>query len=276
MDFLQDLISYSFLYYSLAAIVLISISCGTIGSFVVVRRATYVTGSLAHCVVAGIGFARFAQVALGWQWLDPMLGAVSSALLSAILISWVEHSQSERVDSILSIIWAVGMAVGLCFLAATPGYNNELMSYLLGDILLVNFQDLLWMGLISAATVGIITMRFDTFVGTSFQKTLMEIRGVSTLRYHLLFNLLAALVVVAVVKLVGIMLAVAFIAIPASTATRWHYQLKVIIPIAIGLCLLSGILGLWLSYQTNWPTGATTVLCTTLLYGLSALLRNRR
>jgi zinc transport system permease protein len=275
MNFFQDLAEFSFLQNALAAVLLIALACGAVGSFVVVRRSTYVAGSIAHCVVSGIGVARYLQVTLGWEWLHPTLGAVLSALLAALLISWIETKKTERLDSILSIIWASGMAIGICFLSITPGYNSELMSYLLGDILLVGSIDLLWMSGISIMVLGVLYVRLDYFLGTSFQSTLVKMRGISPFKYNLVFNILTALVVVAVVKLVGIMLAVAFICIPASAASRLGHRLAVILPLAMLICFISGFAGIWISYLTNWPTGATTVLCSVAIYAVCAFSKQR-
>ena len=118
--FFNDLMRFPFLQYAVLAAFFTSICCGIIGSYTVVRKTTYVAGAIAHCVLGGMGAARYLQVVYGISWLSPLTGAVCAAIIAALIISAVTHFGKEREDTVLSAIWAIGMATGISFITATP------------------------------------------------------------------------------------------------------------------------------------------------------------
>ena len=123
-----------------------SLAFGMTGSFVVVKRISYVAGAISHAVLGGIGAALYFQRAHGVEWLHPLLGALLAALLAAVVISWIRNAGFEREDSVIGAVWATGMATGLVFIARTPGFVDP-MSYLFGNILILSRSDLLLVGL---------------------------------------------------------------------------------------------------------------------------------
>src|SRR5271167_4041305 len=120
--------------YALIAGALSSVALGIIGTYVVTRRISYIAGAISHSVLGGIGAALYLQVVWHCRWCDPMFGAVTAALASALLIGAVSLRAKQREDTVIGAIWSVGMAVGLLFFAKTPGYSDP-MSYLFGNIL---------------------------------------------------------------------------------------------------------------------------------------------
>ena len=135
-----------FLRYALIAGVLSSFALGMAGTYVVTRRISYIAGAIAHSVLGGIGAALFLQHKAGWAWFDPIIGALIAAVFSAVVIGLVSMYARQREDTVIGSIWAVGMAMGVLFIARTPGYIDP-MSYLFGNILLISSTDL-WLSLI--------------------------------------------------------------------------------------------------------------------------------
>ncbi|HUS80387.1 MAG TPA: metal ABC transporter permease, partial [Armatimonadota bacterium] len=131
-DFLTALSQHAFLQYALAAGLLASVACGVVGSYVAARRITYLAAGIAHSVLGGLGAARYLQVTMDWQWLHPLYGAVVAALIAAVVVGVVSLRRRESEDMVISAIWAIGMAVGVLFIWKTPGYSENLMSYLFG------------------------------------------------------------------------------------------------------------------------------------------------
>ena len=127
MEFLTAVTEFSFLQHALIAGLLAGIACGVMGSYVVVRRITYIAGAIAHCVLAGLGIARYLQVVHGWP-IHPQYGAVAAAVASALIIGGVSLRIREREDTVIGAVWAIGMAIGILFIAVTPGYHEDLMS----------------------------------------------------------------------------------------------------------------------------------------------------
>ncbi|MCL4236439.1 MAG: metal ABC transporter permease, partial [Deltaproteobacteria bacterium] len=132
MQFFADLPNYAFLQFALITGVLAAVASGVVGTYVVTRRVTSIAGAISHCVLGGLGAAVFAQKALSWTWVHPLLGAGLVAVGSALLIGVLNLRAREREDTVIGAIWAIGMAIGILFLARTPGYNQDLMSYLFG------------------------------------------------------------------------------------------------------------------------------------------------
>ena len=141
-EFIGDLARFPFLQYALLAGFLVSIACGIMGSYVVARRISYIAGAIAHSVLGGMGAARYGEVVFGLSWFHPLLGAIAAALISALVIGLVSLRAREREDTVIGAVWAIGMAVGILFIFKTPGYNENLMSYLFGNILMVSREDL--------------------------------------------------------------------------------------------------------------------------------------
>ncbi|HEY4759484.1 MAG TPA: metal ABC transporter permease, partial [Thermoguttaceae bacterium] len=126
-----------FVRYAMLVGVLSSISLGIVGSYVVTRRISYIAAAIAHCVLGGIGSALYLQKVVGCSWCDPIYGALAAAILSALVIGLVSLYAKQREDTVISAVWAIGMAVGLLFLAKVPGFVDP-MSYLFGNILLIS------------------------------------------------------------------------------------------------------------------------------------------
>ena len=141
-QFLSAVQHYRFLQYTLASGLLASVACGIVGSYVVAHRISYIAAGISHCVLGGMGAARYLQVVYGWQHVKPLYGAVATALLAATIIGVVSLRAKQREDTVIGALWAIGMAVGVLFISRTPGYGEDLMSYLFGNILMVSRNDL--------------------------------------------------------------------------------------------------------------------------------------
>ena len=142
MFFLQDFIEFDYLKRSLLAILLASIASGIVGGYVVARRQSYLISAVSHSLLGGIGLARYLQIAHGLTWFSTILGALFAAILSAIAISTLTLKNRMRQDTVLSAIWTLGVAIGVSFIAITPGYSEDFTSYLFGSILLVSKMDI--------------------------------------------------------------------------------------------------------------------------------------
>ena len=129
-----------FFRYAVLTGIIAGIAFGIVGTYVVVRRITYIAGAIAHCILGGIGIALYLQYKFQAAWITPMGGAIVAALFSALVIGIVSMHWKQREDAVISAMWAVGMALGVLFIALTPGYQSA-MSYLFGDILMVSKQD---------------------------------------------------------------------------------------------------------------------------------------
>lgn len=279
--FFADLGQHAFLVNALCAALLSSVACGMIGSFVVVRRITYIAGGIAHCVLGGMGAALYLRSVHGWAWLTPLQGAVAAALLAALIIGLVTLRSSERADTVIGALWAIGMAVGVLFIARTPGYSKDLMSYLFGNILFVSAADLWLLAALDAAVLLGGLVFYHQLVAISFDEEFARVRGVRVELIYLTLLGLTALTVVLLTTVVGIVLVIALLTLPAAIAARFTRSLWQMMLLAAGLSALFSVGGLALSYGPEWPAGATIIVLAGAAYlataaGLALRRRLRR
>lgn len=266
VQFFQDLSTFRFLQFAVLAAFLAAVPAGVMGCWVVVRRNTYVAGAISHCILGGIGFAVYLQRAHGVMWMTPTRGAALAAVGAALLVGYTTLRGRFRTDSVLSVIWAVGMALGVSFMAMTPGYQTDLMSYLFGNILMVGPHELGMMAVLNIAVVGLMLLFYDRFLAIGFSAEMARLRGVNVEIYELLFMVLTALTIVLLVQVVGIVLALALLTLPAATAGLVTRRLSRMMGLAVVLAVGVAFGGLALSYGPEWPTGATIVELAALLY----------
>lgn len=269
-DFFADLANYRFLQYALLASVLVSVASGVVGAYVVVRRITYIAGSIAHCVLGGLGAAKYLQIVHGWQWFSPMYGAAATAVLAAIIIGLVTIKAKQREDTVIGALWAIGMAAGVLFIARTPGYQEDVMSYLFGDILLVERHDLWLIAGLDAAVVLLGILFYNKFLAVCFDEEFARLRGVRVEFYYLLLLCLTALTVVLMMKVVGIVMVIALLTLPAAVAGYFARTLWQMMILGILLSMAFTTSGLVLSYRPNLPAGATIIVLAGLAYLLTA------
>jgi len=278
LEFLTDLPRHAFLQQALLAGVLASVACGIVGSYVVARRITYIAGGIAHCVLAGMGAARYLATVHGWVWLHPLHGATVAALLAAVIIGIVSLRAKEREDTVISALWAVGMAVGVLFIARTPGYSEDLMGYLFGNILLVGKSDLWLILVLDVAVVSVSLLFYSKFLAVCYDEEFARLRGVRVEVYYLLLLCLAALTVVVLVSVVGIVLVIALLTLPVAVAGHFVRRLWHVMLLSMVLNLLFTTAGLAVSYGPDLPAGATTIVIAGtayLLVSAGAALRRR-
>lgn len=242
------------------AALLLSVSCGMVGTYVVVRRITYIAAGVAHCVLGGMGAARYLQLSMGWSWLHPAYGALAAALIAAGIIGWVSLNSQEREDSAISAVWSVGMALGVVFICLTPGYASDLMGYLFGNILLVSGSHLYLILGLDLIIAGIVIYWFDEFEAVCFDEEYARTRNINVNLVYILLLALTALTVVALSMIVGIVLVIALLTLPAAIAGRFAKSLAQMMYFAAALAALCCLGGLGLSYGPDLPAGPVIIL----------------
>ncbi len=278
IDFFKALVDpdLGFLRNALLLGLIGSLPLGTVGTFVVARRISYLAAAIAHSVLGGIGVSLFCREVLGWQWLHPMAGALVAAVLSAGLIGFVSLRARQREDAVIGAIWVAGMAIGLLFIFKTPGYVDP-MVYLFGDILLVDPSDLWLAGGVGAFIFGVLAIWHRQVIAVCFDPEFALIRGVRADAVYILLLLLTALTVVILVSLVGIVLVIALLTLPPAIASLRARSLWQMLVGAVLLNIVFIFIGLGVSFSLDLPTGPTIILTAALVYlilsGFSKVLR---
>ena len=265
-EFFNALATNVLLQHALLAGIIASVACGVVGSYVVARRITYIAGGIAHCTLGGMGIAQYLHAVYGWQHVRPLHGAVASALLAAIIIGWVSLRARQREDTVISALWAIGMAVGVLFIAATPGYQQDLMSYLFGNILLVSRENLMLIVGLDVVVVGLGLLFYNKFLAVCFDEEFARLRGVAVEFYYLLLLCLTALTVVVLVTVVGMILVIALLTLPVAVATHFVSRLWQVMLLSAVLSAALTTAGLAVSYAPEMPPGATTIALAGGLY----------
>ncbi len=264
MEFWGALSDQNFLRYALIAGLLASIGCGVVGTYVVVRNIGYLAGGIAHAVLGGMGVAYY----LGQP---PLGGAIITALLAALFVGWVSMRWKQTEDSLIGALWAVGMAVGIIFISRTPGYNADLMSYLFGNILLVSKSDLMLMAALDLVILLCVTLFYKQFQAVTFDEEFARLRGVHAEIYYLLLLCLVALTVVLLIRVVGLILVIALLTLPAAIARQYSGTLFKIMCLSIIIGSVLTIGGLAISYEKDLPSGATIILVAGVVFFFSTV-----
>ncbi len=282
---LLEALQFSFMRNALAAGVLVSVACGVIGTFVVIKRIVFISGGIAHAAYGGIGLGYFARYSLlplllagsavtsdqrpGW-W--PLLGAVLFSLLAAVIMGLIQRRTRQRADTVIGVLWAIGMAVGVVFVDLSKGYKADLMSYLFGSILAVERGELLIILGLDVVIVILVTLFYKELLAISFDETFATVENVPVDAIYIVLLCLIALTVVMMMRVVGLIMVIAMLTIPAAIAGRFVKDMKQMMVGSIVLGMLFTVIGLWLSYAWNLTSGASIILVAGLAYLISLAL----
>lgn len=274
--FITALFENPFLQMALWAGLLASISSGVIGSFVVVKRIAFIAGSIAHSILGGMGFCLWMQRAHGIVWLHPMIGAFLAAIGSALLLGWIQLRYRQREDSLIAALWSTGMAIGVIFISLTPGSNVELMNFLFGNILWVSTPDLLSLIALDLLVLLIVAAYYRRFLALCFDEEQAALQGVAVHRLYLLLLCLVAVSIVLLIQIIGTILVLALLTIPATLAGLFTSKLRPMMVAACGLSAAFSLFGLGAAYELNWPPGATIALLAAAGYLFTLIFKRRR
>ncbi len=252
-NFIHSVIHYQFMQNALYSILAASVLCGLIGTFVVNKKITMMSGSIAHAILGGIGIANFLSLNL-------YIGAFVFAFISAVIIGLVTLNHSSISDSIISSFWAIGMAIGIIFINFTPGYSVDLMSYLFGNLLLVNSQSLYILFTVTIISITLIAAFYKKLVAICFDQEYARISGINVTFYYLLLMVLIAISIVALQKVVGIIMVVALLSLPSTIAKSYSINTRQMIIKSIIFTLIFMLIGFFLSHTLAIPPGATIII----------------
>lgn len=263
-----EALQFDFMRHAIIAGILVSIACGIIGTFVVVNRIVFISGGIAHTAYGGIGLAYFFKI-------NPVIGAIFFSLIAALGMGLLQRRVKERADTIIGVMWAIGMAIGVILLDITPGYKPDLMSYLFGSILTVPRQDLLLMTIIDLIIVVITIIFYKELLAISFDETFATIRNVPVETIYLLLMVAIALTVVMMMRVVGLIMVIALLTIPAAISGQFVKNMKQMMIGASILGVIFTLTGLGLSFYLNLTSGATIILVAGVSYVVSIVLKRR-
>jgi zinc transport system permease protein len=254
-----EALQLEFMRNALLAGLLASIMCGVIGTLVVVNRIVFISGGIAHASYGGIGLAFFFGFSYIW-------GVLGFALLAALVMAAVSLKSKQRADTVIGVIWAVGMALGVILLDMTPGYNVDLMSYLFGSILTVPTSDLWLMLILDGFVVLMVGYYYHDLVSLSYDEEFAQVRGVPVKSLYFLLIVMIALSVAMIIQVVGLILVIALLTIPPYIAEKYAGSLSKMMIYSVLLNFFFSTAGLWLSYHFNLTSGASIIMVAAICF----------
>jgi zinc transport system permease protein len=252
-------LAWDFNVRGMLAVILASLICGAIGSLVVANRMAFFSDALAHCAFAGVALGLLMGVFTGAEteaafnlWITLIM--VAFGITVGLAIAVVRETTGQSSDTVIGVFFAGAIGLGAIFLKA--GSGKRFMppeQFLFGNILTFPTAELLVLFGLAALTAGLLAWLYNDLTLTSFNRSLALSRRIRVRLCSYLFIVLLALIVNLCLKVVGALLINALLIVPAATAARLCRNMRQLFWGSIGLCLLAGVGGHWLSWELSIP-----------------------
>ncbi|MDR0453801.1 MAG: metal ABC transporter permease [Deferribacteraceae bacterium] len=254
-----EILKYSFMQNALLSCFFTVIICAVAGTLAVVNRNVFITGGVAHASYGGIGFAL-------WAGFSPLFGALGVAALAGLLLGLIRQKYADKADTLVSVLWAAGMATGILLTDLTPGYSADYLSYLFGSILLVSLREIVILGIFAAALLLLAVRYYRILLIVSADQEYAVTLGIPVKRLNLALLVLLCISVVLLMRVAGLVMVMALLSIPAAIAETRTKQLS-------RMMLLSGLTasaavfgGLLLATYLDLTPGAVIVAFLAVMY----------
>ena len=263
-----DALGYSFVQNAILGAILSSIVCGIIGTIIVQKQLVMLSGGIAHASFGGIGLGYLIGI-------EPIIPGLLFAITSALAVSGMRKNTGTNSDALTGMFWSSGMALGILFIAMTPGYPPDMTSYLFGDILTISRSNVMLMAALVVIVTTSIFSFFSYWKSFLFDDEFSSVMGLNVRLFENVLFILVAMSVVALIKVVGIILVIALLTIPPSIAALYTYSLKNIMIISILIGCAACLFGLYVSYMMGVPSGAVIVLVSSTSYFICAFTKHK-
>ncbi|MDO4766174.1 MAG: metal ABC transporter permease [Eubacteriales bacterium] len=250
---IEAVFKYTFLQNAFLTAIFASVVCGIVGTIIVEKKLVSFSGGIAHVSFGGIGLGYY----MGFE---PIFGGIAFAVLSALGVAQIRKRSNTNEDTLISMLWSAGMAMGILFIALTPGYPPDMTSYLFGDILTVNFLYLRVMMALSVIVLIVVFSLYNYWKIYLFDEEYASIMGIKTAALEFVLFLIISVSIVILIKVVGIILSIAMLTAPPAIVKLFTHRLSRVMIGAGILGVIFNLAGLSLSYQLNIPSGATIIL----------------
>lgn len=233
------------------------------------RRIVSLSGSVSHSAFGGIGLGYYLGV-------NPLHGALVFSLGSALGIGAVSKYAKEREDTVIGMFWAAGMAIGILAIGLTPGYAPDLFGYLFGSIISVPASDLLLILALDIFVVGTVLLLYKEMMAVAFDEEYATVSGLPVRFLYYLTLIMVAMTIVALIRIVGMILAIALLTVPAAISGKLTHDMRKMMIFSIVLSVALITTGLWLSFILDIESGATIILISALAYAVMAAVTRIR
>ena len=265
MSFFEVIFTYEFMQNAVIAGILASIIASIIGMVVIEKKLVMLTGGVAHTAFGGVGLGYL----VGFE---PILGGGIFAVIASIVIGSLKKKNDKLTDVFIAVFWAVGMALGTVFISLSSGYAPDLSSYLFGNILTVTKLEVIILAVLAVLITATFIVNVKYVQGYLFDEEFLQVRKVNVRLIEIITHILIALSVVVLIKITGIILVLALLAVPSATSIiiSKRFVPRVIISAIIGVIYC--FIGISLSYEVGLPTGATIIIVSSVIYFIVSLI----
>ena len=276
---LLEALDYAFFQRALLGGILTAVATGILGVFVVQRGLAYLGNGLAHASFGGLALGALIASLTSAQGIlrEPLWIALPFTLAVAAAIAYVRDRTRLSSDTAIGVFFAVSVALGILFLSLIPPDDNviDVWHLLFGSILAVGQRELVFIAVMAAVTVTVLTATWGRLAYATFDEELAQSDGVRVRRLEYGLFLLAAVVVVVSAQVVGIILLAAYLIIPAASARLLSTSLLQMTVLAVVFGVATTVIGLFTSYLADVPSGAAIVLLQAALFAVAALVSRR-
>ena len=248
-----DFLDYSFFRNALAAVALIAICAAMIGTYIITRRLVAISGGVTHACFGGLGLGYYLGI-------NPVIMAGVFAIGSSVGVEWLSNRFRLREDSVIAVVWAIGMAIGVIFVFMTPGYVPELNSFLFGNILTVTSTDLIAFAVYTVILTLFFLFYYDKIVICAFDRDFAKVNRLPVKFINYSMTVLTAVCIVLTIRLVGVMLLMSMLSLPMMTAEVFMKRFKGMMLLSIGVSLVCSLIGLFIGTLVDVPASAIIVI----------------
>lgn len=270
MEFLTDIFEYQYLANAVIACILSGITCGIVGTYIVARRMVSLCGGITHASFGGLGIAIYAGV-------NPIWGALTFAVLSALGIEYAGNKTKIREDSAIGVMWGVGMAIGALFMSLKPGYTSgDLSSFLFGNIISVTTEDIVALTVLTIVLFIGAALYLKPIMYMAFDRDFARSAGVNTTLVGYILSVITAVTIVLSIRVMGIILLISLMTLPvviANSVTKSYGKITILASIIAAIGALAGVV---ISYYLEVPSGPAIIFVLTLVLIIVKLLSLQR
>jgi len=260
-SFIEALVEYSFLRQALITGIIMGLVAPIIGSFVIIRRLSFIADTLSHFSLAGLSIGLFLINTIGLTFIgDPIYIAMVFSVIGALIIETIRGYYQNYKEVSMPIVMSLGTALSILFISLSGGYNDSIFNYLFGNILSVSTDYIYVLAGISALSITLLLIFFRQMIVISFDETYARLIGIKVGAFQIGFTLVLALVVSLSLATVGVLLVSSLIVIPVAAAIKVGKSFKNTMLIAVIISEFSVLAGLWISYELSIPSSAMIVL----------------
>lgn len=269
LDLIVEPMQYGFMQRALLVSALGATACGVVGTFVVLRGMAFLGDAIAHSALTGMAAAFLFGV-------NVFLGALIWAVPASLAISAVSRRSGVRLDAVIGVLFAGGFAVGIILIHASGNYAGDLLSILFGNVLGASWNDVLAVGALAGGVILVVRLLYKELVFTTYDASVAAAAGLPVRFLEYLLPLLVALTTVAALKTVGNVMVMSLLVVPAVTGSLLARRLAGMMVATVASALVAVVVGLYLSFYLNLPTGPAIVVVSVGLLLVTVAVSPRR